>query len=300
MKRLVRFVFFGNVFYGICAVALSVEGSLQQGLHLNDILFYILVFLVAILYYNIAYITEKPSASLNLRARWYARNLRLIKNFHLFLKLVFVACIVLFLRYHWTSLLHMPIIIWLIILVFPFTAALYYGVNHKSVGRFNLRDIGWLKPFIIGFSWAGLVTVFPAVYYFLSGGVAFHLTLIGLLLFVKNFMFISLLCILFDIKDYATDYNQHLKTVVVKIGLRKTIFYIIIPLTIIGLGSFLAYGFTHSFSPLKIMLNTIPFLLLITVAYSLQRRRSIFYYLVIIDGLMLLKALCGITAMLFF
>jgi len=300
VKKLIRFVFFGNIFYGICAVALSIEANLQQGLHLNDALFYVLVFLAAILYYNIAYITEKPSASLNVRARWYARNLRLIKGFHFFLTLVFVACIAFFLYYHWLSLLHMSPVLWLIILVFPLTAALYYGVNHKAVGKFNLRDIGWLKPFTIGFSWAGLVTVFPVVYYFLTRRGTFHLTLIGLLLFVKNFMFISLLCILFDIKDYATDYNQHLKTVVVKIGLRKTIFYIIIPLTIIGLGSFLTYGFTHSFSVLKIILNTIPFLLLIAVAYSLQRRRSIFYYLVIIDGLMLLKASCGIVAMVFF
>jgi hypothetical protein len=36
------------------------------------------------------------------------------------------------------------------------------------------------------------------------------------------------------------------------------------------------------------------------VAYSLSRRRPIIYYLVIIDGLMLVKAICGSVAMIWF
>jgi len=297
---MIRFIFFGNVFYGLCGVALSVESGLQQQYALNPLLFYILVFLATNLYYNVAYITEKPSRSVNPRARWYAANLQAIRTFHFLLTVAFIICSVIFLKNNLVALLQMPYYLWLMLLVFPLIAALYYGFNHKAVGRFNLRDVGLLKPFIIGFSWAGLVTVFPVIYYCITSHTPFVPTLIGFLLFVKNFMFISLLCILFDIKDYATDYNQQLKTVVVKLGLRKTIFYIIIPLAVLGLGSFLTYGFTHGFSWPKILLNTIPFVLLITVAYSLQRRRSIFYYLVIIDGLMLVKALCGITAMLLF
>ena len=113
-------------------------------------------------------------------------------------------------------------------------------------------------------------------------------------------MFLSVLCIMFDIKDYAMDYNQQLKTFVVNIGLRKTIFYIIIPLSVAGLASFMAYALNQHFQLVKIFLNTIPFIFLLLVAYSLQKRKSIFYYLVIIDGLMLLKAICGSLAMLLF
>lgn len=113
-------------------------------------------------------------------------------------------------------------------------------------------------------------------------------------------MFITVLCIMFDIKDYATDANQQLKTFVVTYGLRRTIFYIIIPLTILGLSAFLTYALTHHFSVGRIGLNFIPFLLILTVAFSLQKRRSIFFYLIIIDGLMLVKGLCGSLGMLFF
>lgn len=106
-------------------------------------------------------------------------------------------------------------------------------------------------------------------------------------------MFISVLCIMFDIKDYAMDYNAQLKTFVVKFGLRKTIFFIIIPLSLIGFGTFLAFGYVNHFPMQRLFLNGIPFLLLIAVAYSLHHRKSVLYYLIIIDGLMLVKALCG-------
>jgi hypothetical protein len=41
---------------------------------------------------------------------------------------------------------------------------------------------------------------------------------------------------MFDIKDYAADHNHQLKTFVVRYGLRKTIFYILIPLTLVSAG----------------------------------------------------------------
>ena len=186
---------------------------------------------------------------------------------------------------------------WFLLLIFPIVSALYYGVDTKLTGKINLRNIGWLKPFIIGFTWAGLVNIYPILYYCIENDLHFHLTLVGGFLFLKNFMFITMLCILFDIKDYAMDYNAQLKTLVVKLGLRRTLFYFIIPLCFVGLGSFLIYALLQHFSALKILINTVPFLLIIGVAYSMHNRRSIFYYLIIIDGLMLVKALCGILAM---
>lgn len=113
-------------------------------------------------------------------------------------------------------------------------------------------------------------------------------------------MFISVLCIMFDIKDYVSDSAQQLNTFVVSKGLRKTIFFIIIPLCLLGLGTFVIYGITRQFHPIKIALNVVPFAFLIAVAHSLRVRRSLLYYLVIVDGLMLLKAVCGIIAMTYF
>lgn len=102
------------------------------------------------------------------------------------------------------------------------------------------------------------------------------------------------------IKDYASDYIRRLKTVVVKIGLRKTIFHILIPISLLGLLSFIYYAISYQFHTGKLLLNPIPFILLIITTFSLCRRRSLMYYLVIVDGLMLVKGVCGSIAMLYF
>lgn len=187
-----------------------------------------------------------------------------------------------------------------LLILFPCVSVLYYGVNIKRLAKYNLRNVGWLKPFIIGFTWAGLVTVYPVMYCNLINAQHYTLTLVGCFLFVKNFMFVTVLSIMFDIKDYAMDYNLKLKTFVVTVGLRKTILCIIIPLLVLGLTSFVLYAFSRHFQSIKIVINVIPFVLTILVAFSLFHRKTIFYYLIIIDGLMLLKAMCGIIAMKFF
>ena len=111
-------------------------------------------------------------------------------------------------------------------------------------------------------------------------------------------MYVLILAILFDIKDYASDYNKEIKTFVVKYGLRSTIFYILLPLSIVGFGLFISVAILNNFSAIRILLNSIPFLALLFVIYSMKKRRSILYYLIIIDGLLLLKGICGSIGML--
>jgi hypothetical protein len=82
---------------------------------------------------------------------------------------------------------------------------------------------------------------------------------------------------------------------VVRLGLRKTLFSVVLPLACFSWLLFVALGILAHFAALRILLNTIPFILLITVCYTMYQRKSILYYLAIIDGLMLVKAFCGIA-----
>ncbi|MDI3319372.1 hypothetical protein [Pinibacter soli] len=295
---LMKFIFFGNYFYGLCAIALSIEASLQQEFPLNTIPYYLLVAALTILYYTKAYITDNAHNSINVRSIWYAANAKLIFYCQLALYTVCLVCGLIVFPLKELSDITVPE--WFLIASVPAAGLMYYGVNLRTTKAYNLRSVGWLKPFMIGFVWAGMVTIYPVLYYCITHNIRYDITWIKFFLFAKNFMYITVLCILFDIKDYATDHNLQLKTFVVKAGLRKTIFYIVIPLSIVGLGSFIVYALGRHFGIMKILMNTIPFILLILVAYSLHNRRSIFYYLVVIDGLMLAKALCGIVAMKFF
>ena len=296
----VRSLFFGNYFYGICAVALAIEAALQQGIPLNPIYSYIAIFCVTVWFYTIAYISDTKVLAGNQRTAWYNTNARLVRNSQNILIGIFFLAAVFLLADIWRKIPSVNLLQWGLLLIFPIVGAMYYGINYNSVQYVNLRKIGWLKPFVIGFTWAGIVNVYPTVFYSITHEAAIPVHLMNFLLFFKNFMFITVLCIMFDIKDYASDSNHQLKTFVVKNGLRKTIFYILLPLSVAGLGSFLLWRFLHHFSGMKMLLNTIPFLCMIAVAYSMHKRKSILYYLILIDGLMLLKAICGSVAMLYF
>jgi len=298
-KPLIAYIFFSNYFYGLCAVALSIEASLQQRIPLNSLSFYIFIFALTALYYTKAYITEKRKGKGNPRSDWYWENKNFVVGSQAFLTAIVFMYIGIILYKHFSFVLHLPFLHWVLMLIFPFFAALYYGINLRVLSKFRLRNVAWLKPFIIGFVWAGLVNIYPMIFYDIEHELVYVPDIIGILLFIKNFMFVTVLSIMFDIKDYAADHNLQLKTFVVKVGLRKTIFMILIPLSLLGLSSFILFGILRHFSLLKISLNVIPFILLIMVAYSLHKRKSIFYYLIVIDGLMLVKALCGITAMTF-
>lgn len=296
---LVKIIFFGNLFYGLCAIALSIEALLQQQLHLVDVYFFVASFAVTVFYYTLSYSAESLQLIDNPRTVWYAGNLLLVSFIKwISFSIVIGFCIFLSYRY-WNDVLRWPLNTWLVVLIFPAVALMYFGVTYR-VKSYSLRSIGWMKPFVIGFVWAGLVTIYPAIYYFLVNDQSWQFTWVGLFLYVKNFMFVTVLAIMFDIKDYATDSNLKLKTYVVDKGLRTTIFKILIPLSVAGLGSFLAYGFYRHFSFMRIFLNTIPFFMMLAVAYYLHRRQSIFYYLVLIDGLILVKALCGTLAVTYF
>lgn len=112
-------------------------------------------------------------------------------------------------------------------------------------------------------------------------------------------MFCTVNAIMFDMKDYAIDSNNQLKTFVVRIGLKKTIFFVLIPLLVTGIISLLVFANIEHFPASRIIFNLVPFVLTALVAYSMNSRKKIFYYLIVIDGLIMVKAICGIIAMQF-
>lgn len=293
-ERLFNTFFFGNYFYGICAVALSIEASLQQNHPLNHPLWYVLLFAGTVVYYTVAYLHEKKTTSINPRTIWYKQHQQWIRTSQQILILIGLSAGIYLLIQNRSGLQFINGWQLISIFLFPLLALWYYSDAIPWFRRSSLRSKGWIKPFVIGFIWAGTVNIYPSILSAMETHSSYEPDIFHFLLFLKNGMFIAMLCILFDIKDYATDYNEELKTFVVRFGLRKTLFFIIIPLTTIGLGTFLTYGFSHHFPASRMIINTIPFILLIIVTYQMHRRKSILYYLAIIDGLMLVKALCGI------
>lgn len=294
-SRLLESLFFGNYFYGLCAVALSLEALLQQGMFISGLSFFPLVFFATVLYYTHPYVRRCSYLTGNPRTNWYSRNFTLVCLTQTVITTGLITYFASFILAHKNAMKSIAPENWALLLVFPLSAAWYYG-NDRWMKRSNLRSKGGIKPFVIGFIWAGVVTIYPVFYYSIINGVAFHLSRQGFLLFIKNMMFISVLCVMFDFKDFLPDYSGRLHTFVVRIGLRKTLAYVLIPLTLAGMGSFLAYAMVNGFSTGKISLNILPFIGLLLVIRSFRKRRPLLYYLFVVDGLMIVKALCGIIA----
>jgi len=158
--KLLENIFFSNYFYGLCAVALSVEASLQQGFPLNSLAYFFTTFNATVLYYTYPYARKCPLISSNKRTYWYTRNYVWVCFSQVTISVIILVSIVLFLCNHSAAVRGMSVFDWSLFLVFPTTAALYYGISFIP-GKLNIRKIGWLKPFIIGFTWAGMVTIYP-------------------------------------------------------------------------------------------------------------------------------------------
>lgn len=299
IQHLTKALFFSNVFYGICTVALCIETSFQQQLPLSNICFYILLFCLCTYYYTMAYANQQNLRSIhaNERSQWYYQHQKKIKYTQIGLLLLGGFSVFIIIEKESFSFSSIELKTWLFMLVFPILAVLYYGTEIPGKGFISLRKWGLFKPFLIGLIWAGTVSIFPIFYHDITHSSNSIFTLTTAFLLLKNWLFISVLCILFDIKDYASDYNFQLKTFIVRLGLRKTLAWVILPMAIAGWMFFFLIAVINHFPPFRILFNSIPFVLLIIVSHTMYQRKSILYYLAIIDGLMLVKAIFGITGM---
>jgi len=296
--KLIKFIFFGNYFIGIIAVGLTLETAFQLRIPFNAWPFYCLLFCSTIMYYTYAYTGNGAAVQPgNLRSKWYLQHRKFTKYSQWLLLLLCASFAGLLLVKDYKKLLDMPWAFWLVPAITCLAALLYYGIMPKSFLHLNLRNTGWLKAFIIGFVWACTVSLFPILMLRLERNQYPPDLILVTWLFIKNWMFCTVNAIMFDLKDYADDSNKQLKTFAVTFGLRKTIFYILIPLLLVGMASGLVFVQYRNFTAIAICLNQIPFVLSLVVAYSLHKRKNILYYLIVIDGLLLIKAICGIVAM---
>lgn len=296
--KFIKFIFFGNYFVGLLSIVLSLETAVQLRLPFNSITYYALFFCGTVMYYTYAYAEPLQSFSPdNPRSVWYVQHYQFIKYRQWILLLLCIALGSYILVNDYENLLHMPVRNWLVILVMLLAALLYYGLLPRSFFKLNLRNTGWLKAFVIGFVWACSVSLLPLIVLQVEQGYYHTDILLVMFLFIKNLMFCTVNAIMFDMKDYEDDSNHQLKTFVVRFGLRYTIFSILIPLSLIGIFFLFAFAHYRHFPFLPFFINLIPFLLLLFVIYSMRKQKKMLYYLIVIDGLIFIKAICGIIAM---
>ena len=269
--------------------------AFQLGLPLNETVYYIGLFLAPVIYYTYAYKSINDSTPIaNQRTRWFRENKKLVHWSQVGMIILCIGIFSFLIFKHFNEIIRLPLIYYSIGFGVLFVGIFYYGLISKKLFGFNLRNSGWTKAFIIGFVWACCANIFPLIMLRIETGQDYFHTDLWVWLFIKNWLFCTVNAIMFDIKDYPSDSNLYLRTFVVSFGLRRTIYFIIVPLLLAGLISFCFFSLIKQFSIIQFSFNLIPFLLTLAIAFSMLRRHSIFYYLIVIDGVILVKALCGI------
>ena len=300
LNKIISYFFFSNIYLGIIAVGLCIETNLQSGLSLNFFPFYIVTFLGTCLYYSMIYVRSVKAKNFNERNLWYQRNLAHTVSFLKFIGVALVIFSIVILLRNRYSLPSLSLLQWMLLAIFPLLGC-WYTFTPRIFNLGKIRQVGLLKPFVIGLTWSGFVTFYPIFIWQIQKGVPGGGPMFPpFYLWLQNFLFISILAIIFDIKDYRIDLISHLNTYPVVVGIRNTMRLVALPCWLINVLIFACYVTQQHFSISQVLVQAIPYSVLLVVILMHRQPKSLLYYLAGIDGLMLLKAVCGIFSILFF
>ena len=299
MNTFIRVFFFGNLYLGVCAVALCIETSLLLNISLNIFPFYLIIFFCTCIYYTMIYVRSVGAINYNERTTWYRNNLLIIKKFLKTSIILTVAFLFFLVWKNLSAIFSLSLFQYLLIVIILLVAGWYTFSSHFFRIK-NIRQTGWIKPFVVGLTWAGWVTVYPLLVWSIQRRHSINNYFIPLLLlWLQDFLFFSINAVLFDIKDYRIDFQNHLKTYPVILGVRNTFRFIIVPLTILNLLVFFLFQWQQNYSAIQTVIQLIPYVLLIVIMINHRAQRGLLYYLAAVDGLVFAKAVCGITSILF-
>jgi hypothetical protein len=294
VEKIIEWLVFSQLFYAICAVMLALETLYYFEVTNISIPFLCLIAFGVIFYYNFANISNVSNFN-NSRSNWYQSNFKNIIFFQKLIGFVAVTLINYFLILYGQNVAKQPFLVHLFSVLSIAFGFLYYKINWlKSIS--GLRNSTFLKSIIIGFVWACIVVFFPLWFDAVSNATVFYFTNNFWVHFFYNFLFISNLALLFDIKDFELDDNLSLKTVVIKFGIKKTIYFIAIPIFVL-LCIFMIVCMYQTSSILFISLIIGFHLFCILISLMLLKKMSVIFYLFVVDGLMLLKAILFFIAL---
>jgi len=248
------------------------------------------IYIGTLVYYTYAYFNETITGLYTERSSWYQSNKRYLKIRQLFL--IFLCLVMGYFKLHLIGLfILLPMGLKIILFITLLISLLYYYAP-KIFTRVTIRNKGLLKSMSIAWVWVVVCSIFPIViqsqgkYNFLENYTLLHL--------LQLYLFILILAILFDIKDLNRDNDENTKTLVAKYGVQSTINRFIFPLILFYLGvSFFLIFSVHA--PYIYLINPILVaLFIVLVSFFVQKRKSIHENILLIDGLMLIKALLGI------
>ena len=260
---IVKTLVYANVFISFCAFAQVLLTyyifHIPFNYENNSYLFFI--FLSTFLQYNVqrGYILSNQENKTE-RSQWLLRHKK-----KLIYAIVLSLIAVLFLcnNLSWTSIF--------IMITAEVVSNLYY------LPPVNLRKHGYIKAFLVAIIWVISCALVPLIENsLLSVQNSWYL--------IAQFLFISVLCLLFDIKDIRKDYMVGINTYANKFGVNLTK-YLCLALQLFALFGY-CFHYHSGISVLGYLLFTILVMLFIL---QTNDKKHAFYYYIWIDGLLMIQ-----------
>lgn len=270
-----HFILSHSIFIAVCAVALAFQTAELLQLH-NPLYLYGFIFFATLCSYNFYWIISKAAfiqpAGLSM----------LVKKEITGLVILFLSAIGAF-----VCLFQYPLPVEFIVTAFLLTCLYALPLLPFRVLHFT-RRAGVLKTVLLAFTWAYVTVFIPLqkTYVLLDSA--------DLFVFTRRFLFMLMLCIIFDNRDKVVDKIRglHSLATVLKPAHLRILIYLIFVILFTTNFLYGYYGITFSQS-LALHISTLA--LLAVYFYSVKKRGYLFYYF-FVDGMMLFSALATYIA----
>ncbi|WP_156027099.1 UbiA family prenyltransferase [Sporocytophaga myxococcoides] len=265
IQRFFHFILFSNLFISVSSITLTLSTFLilNTKFEPHDIPFLLFIFASTFLTYNVHIWYKKEGDDPELpRNIWRRRNSLLTKGMFVFFLLVL-----------FTSLFFISgKVIW-------FTMHLAVFSLFYSAPLLNFKRIPFLKIFLISYVWSISTVILPSIN---KGYSVLDREVIEI--FVQRIIFILALAIPFDIRDIEVDRRNNIDTLPTLLGFgRAKLLSVILLILFIVVGCFF-YGWDYTFYS-RLAIGILAVYLIIKI----KRSRSDLYYMVGIDGIMILS-----------
>lgn len=185
---------------------------------------------------------------------------------------------------------------------FIFIPLLAMGYSYPLIpwNKKSLRQVGWLKMASLSFIWSFTTVVLPLLMHPAQNECESTTALISVL-FIHRFFFIASLGFLFNINDHEEDKQDGINTIAVILGPRKSLQngkWIVLILNTAT--SLILWYYLNIQQVIYIIVLLIPVSLLFLLYHRFSEQKDEVGFVILYDGLMILKALLLIFAVLTF
>jgi len=271
LKKTTDLFIYGNYFIALCAALLLYETYIL--LDLPPSLFYTsLAFFSTLFTYNIDRLVAYKEISKVAAERqiWITRHWRLMA---VSAGISFIYLVICIFYIHW------PVLVFIAHLGFislAYSLPLVYGKTNAH----TLRSIKGLKIFLIAYVWAASTVLMPCL--------ALSIPLFSkevVLLFIERLLFIFIITLPFDIRDYKSDIASNVSTIPGMIGIRNTKLLAVGCMLVFMIIAILHYPFRTGIFWARI----ISAISTLYIVYKTEETHHEYYFTALLDGTMVIQ-----------